>query len=104
MAGDTLTVSPAFEEAEVSPGGGGATLPSETKRVYINSNPSSAKVLINGYYTGVWTPGYVDLPHGYYIITFTKSGYVDQSIALYVGDTILWGDSATIRARSEGLI
>jgi len=104
MTGDTLTVSPAFEEAEVSPGGDGTVLPSETKRVYINSNPSSAKVLINGYYTGVWTPGYVDLPYGYYIITFTKSGYVDQNIALYVGDTILWGDSATARARSEGLI
>lgn len=109
IAGDTLTISPAFEDL---PSTGGTTTPTTeltpettaTKRVYINSDPSGAKILLNGYATGQWTPGYLDLPYGYYVVSFSKSGYAEQHVALYVGDTILWGDSATTRAQSEGLI
>lgn len=63
----------AFEDL---PSTGGTTTPTTeltpettaTKRVYINSESiSGAKILLNGYATGQWTPGYLDLPYGYYV-------------------------------------
>ena len=107
-AGDTITVSPAFEDADSSEESSSSdtvdSVVDDTKRVYINSEPYNAKVLVNGGYTGEWTPCYLDLPYGYYIISIVKSGYIQQDIPLYVGDIILWEDAARNRAIEERLI
>lgn len=109
-AGDTITVSPAFEDDTGSTstgtgtGTGTTTATETTQRVYINTEPTQAKVLIDGGATGEWTPCYLDLHNGYYIISTVKSGYVQQDTPLYVGSTILWGDAARNRAKEERLI
>ena len=109
-AGDTITVSPAFEDdpSSTSTGTGTGTTTTTTtettQRVYINTEPTQAKVLVNGGATGEWTPCYLDLPNGYYIISTVKSGYAQKDTPLYVGSTILWGDAARNRAKEERLI
>lgn len=104
MASDTITVSPAFEDIDVynpptneEPGG-----EDQLKRVFVNSNPSGAKVLINGSASGQWTPCFFDLPEGYYLFTIAKSGYDSYDIKCYVGEVIAWGDQASALARSRG--
>ena len=104
MANDTITVSPAFEDL---PGdGGGNTEPpageEQLKRVFVNSNPSGAKVLINGAASGQWTPCFFDLPEGYYLFTIQKTGYNAYDIKCYVGEVIAWGDQASALAASRG--
>ena len=107
-AGDSITVSPAFEDDTTSTSSTTdtttTTTTETTQRVYINTNPTQAKVLIDGGATGEWTPCYLDLPNGYYIISTVKSGYIQKDTPLYVGATILWGDAARNRATEEGLI
>ena len=104
VANDTITVSPAFEDL---PGdGGGSTEPpageDQLKRVFINSNPSGAKVLINGAASGQWTPCFFDLPEGYYLFTIQKSGYDAYDIKCYVGEVIAWNEQASALAASRG--
>ena len=104
MANDTITVSPAFEDL---PGdGGGNTEPpvgeEQLKRVFVNSNPSGAKVLINGAASGQWTPCFFDLPEGYYLFTIQKTGYYPYDIKCYVGEVIAWNEQASALAASRG--
>lgn len=106
-SGDTLTVSPAFEALEDSttpPVEPGDNTDETTKRVFINSDPSGGKVLVNGSASGQWTPCFLDLPKGYYTFTIVKSGYVNYDILCYVGDIIAWNQQATDLAKLEGLI
>jgi len=113
--GDTITVSPAFEDITDDGTGddagddagddtGDGTIEPDWKRVFINSNPSGAKVLLNGSATGQWTPCYLDLPYGYYVISTIKTGYKAIEKTLYVGSIIAWGSQADYLANLEGLI
>jgi len=100
--GDTITVSPAFEDDTTTP----STVPpgdsTGIKRVFINSNPSGAQVLLGGSSTGEWTPCYLDLPPGYYTVGIKKTGYATQDKLLYVGSIIAWGSQATGLATLKG--
>lgn len=103
--GDTLTVSPVFTALPTStPTSTGSTATTSTKRVYFNTNPGGAKVLVDNEWTGYWTPSYSDVALGYHIVSFYKSGYNIPSIPLWVGDTILWGEAATAAAQAAGVI
>lgn len=112
--GDTLTISPAFTASSGSSssnstsGSGNTTTDTTntpTRRVFINSDPSSAKVLINGGSIGEWTPCYADLPYGYYTVTTQKSGYQDASSTVWVSATaIKWGSEADSLAAQAGVI
>jgi len=44
-------------------------------RVHVSSTPAGGKILVDGYFTGAWTPGYVDLLAGTYEICVQKTGY-----------------------------
>ncbi|KKK76906.1 hypothetical protein LCGC14_2858950, partial [marine sediment metagenome] len=44
-------------------------------RVFVNSLPSGGKILVDGYFTGQWSDGYVDLNPGIYDISVQK-GYL----------------------------
>lgn len=106
-SGDTLTVSPSFEPLKDSytpPDNTDNPDNATTRRVFVNSDPSGGKVLINGSASGQWTPCYLDLPRGYYIFTIVKSGYADYDILCYIGDIIAWNQQATDLAKLEGLI
>ena len=112
MAGDTVTVSPALEDSTDSTGTdtsgtdstGTDTKPNETKkRVYFNSEPYGARVMINGGFSGEWTPCYVDMEPGYYKIGILKTGYKLQSHTLYVGTVIAWDLYADQLAKQEGI-
>lgn len=102
--GDTLTISPIFEDVVPTP----PTPPTEptatTKRVFINTTPAGSKILINNGFTGQWTPGYLDLERGIYKLVTTKIGYIDKTSYIYVGDTIAFGDTALSLARLAGLV
>lgn len=103
-SGDSITVSPAFEPVE---GSGEPTEPVDStfpKRVFINSDPSGALVLVNGSSSGEWTPCYLDLPEGYYTFTIKKSGYDPYDIVCYVGEVIAWNQQAVELATSRGWI
>lgn len=89
--GDTLTVSPALEPEPVE-------VPK--KRVDINTEPVGAKILIDGKWTGQFTPGYVELEPGLYLLELVKSGYLTISTPLYVGDVIAY-DCAALRLAKE---
>ena len=109
ITGDSITVSPAFEDLPVedsAPPTIDEDLEEEivpiVKRVFINSNPSGAKVLVNGSAVGQWTPCYLDLPEGYYKITTQKSGYSPYEIPCYVSEVIAWGNQAKELAVSRG--
>jgi len=104
MANDTITVSPAFEDLDVvnSPTEEEPDEEEQLKRVFVNSNPSGAKVLINGAASGQWTPCFFDLPEGYYLFTIQKSGYDAYDIKCYVGEVIAWNEQASALARSRG--
>ena len=100
--GDSITVSPAFEDLpaeEEEP----IIVEPTTKRIYINSVPSEAKILLDGLATGQWTPGYLNLEYGYYVIGISKTGYVLQERPLWVNDIILWDDAAKNAARASGV-
>jgi hypothetical protein len=98
-AGDTLTVSPVFEPLPAP--AEDPTLPATdtTQRVYINSEPFGAKILINDGFTGQWTPAYLDLERGFYKLTTTKTDYDDVTTYIWVGDTIAFGDTAIALAQ-----
>ena len=51
-------------------------------RVSINSNPTSAKILVNGVFTQKYTPDSIWLEAGDYEISLTKSGYYTWSTPL----------------------
>lgn len=101
-AGDTLTVSPVFDSIPepVIPWDNTPIITS--KRVFINSNPTGAKILINDGATGEWTPAYVDLERGLYKLTTQKSGLADGQSWIYVGDTIAFGNTALALAEVNG--
>ena len=101
---DTITVSPAFEDLPTVIPEEPTTSEPITRRVYINSSPSDAKILLDGLATGQWTPGYLDLEPGYYTIGISKSGYKAQEHPLWVSDIILWDDAAKNAARAAGAI
>jgi hypothetical protein len=44
-------------------------------RLDVDSSPASAKILINYSFTGKYTPDYVLLDPGAYVVSLTKSGY-----------------------------
>ena len=102
--GDTLTVSPVLIATTTTTTTTTTTPTSTSQRVYINTSLDNAKILINGGFTGDWTPGYVDLEPGYYTLTLVKTGYVDYDSFIYVGDTIAFGAAATALAVLKGLI
>lgn len=113
MAGDSVTVSPALED-ETTTTTPTDTTPTDTtptdttpevttKRVYFNSNPISSRVMINGGFSGEWTPCYVDMPFGYYKIQILKTGYKAQDHTLYVGTVIAWDSYADQLAKMEGI-
>ena len=93
-AGDTLTVSPVFEPLPVTPVYEDFTPEVTTKRVFINSDPTGAKILINDGFIGEWTPAFIDLERGLYKLTTQKSGLYDAQSWIYVGDVIAFGDTA----------
>ena len=107
-SGDTLTVSPLLEDDTST-----TTVPDPIytppdanfpKRVFINSDPSGGKVLVNGSASGQWTPCYLDLPEGYYTFTIDKNGYESYDILCYVGEIIAWNQQATDLAKGRGWI
>jgi hypothetical protein len=122
--GDTLTVSPTFEDVPVETTTPVTTPTSTTKRVYINSNPSGSKILIglvpeglsldhlnnwsdsdNGItlgFTGEWSPGYLNLERGLYKLQLTQSGYKAQESFVWVGDVIAFGSTAKSLAQGAG--
>ena len=51
-------------------------------RVDINSQPSGAKILVNFAFTGKWTPDYILLDPGQYLISLAKSGFKEWSTPL----------------------
>jgi len=101
--GDTLTVSPIFEDKPIEIITPPTTPTKTTKRVYINTKPDGAKILINNGFTGQWTPAYLDLERGIYKLTITKTGYTTKNSYIYVGDTITFGDTALSLARLANL-
>jgi hypothetical protein len=101
--GDTITVSPAFEDLPAEEPEEPIIVEPTTKRIYINSVPSEAKILLDGLATGQWTPGYLNLEYGYYIIGISKTGYVLQERSLWVSDIVLWDDAAKNAARAAGV-
>lgn len=101
--GDTITVSPAFEDLPAEEPEDPIITEPTTKRIHINSVPSEAKILLDGLATGQWTPGYLDLEHGYYIIGISKTGYVLQERPLWVSDIVLWDDAAKNAATAAGV-
>lgn len=122
--GDTLTVSPSFEDVPEEVTTPVTTPTSTTKRVYINSNPSGSKILIglvpeglsldhlnnwsdsdNGItlgFTGEWSPGYLNLERGLYKLQLTQSGYKTQESFVWVGDVIAFGSTAKSLAQGAG--
>ncbi|DBA35283.1 TPA_asm: hypothetical protein vir556_00019 [dsDNA virus vir556] len=100
--GDSITVSPAFEDLPAEKEEPVVVEPGK-KRIYINSVPSDAKILLDGLATGQWTPGYLDLEYGYYIIGISKTGYVLQERPIWVNDIVLWDDAAKNAAIAAGV-
>ena len=74
-AGETIRIDEALTKAE----GTGVY------RVFVNSTPSGGKILVDGYFSGSWTDGYVDLLPGTYTISVQKSGYDEASQSVEVG-------------------
>lgn len=103
-SGDTLTVSPVFEDLPVSSYVPPVVESITTKRVFINSDPSGAKILINGGFTGEWTPAYVDLNRGLYQLTTQKAGYDDVDRWIYVGDVVAFDETALALADISGMV
>ena len=112
MAGDSVTVSPALEDSTDTNGtdtngtdtnGNDSTVTKTTKRVYFNSEPLSARVMINGGFSGEWTPCFLDLEPGYYKVQILKTGYKAQDHTLYVGSVIAWDLYADQLAKQEGI-
>lgn len=73
--GETTRISKELKEVVV---------PEKKFKVEVNSDPSGAKILVNGMFTGKWTPDYVILYEGTYQIRVEKSGYLpaEQTITL----------------------
>lgn len=98
FSGDSTTISPQLEAVVIVP-------PAEViKRVWINSGSTDgAKIIINGGWSGAWTPGYVDLSKGLYRLELSKSGYKTKYVPLWVGDVIAYGSLALELARLAGV-
>jgi len=110
-AGETVTVSPAFEPLSSSGSssggsgsGSGSGSASKVYRANFNSEPAGAKVLINEAWTGLWTPCYVDLSEGLYNISIMKTGYDTETYPLYVGEVCYVGYEQVQAAIQAGLI
>jgi hypothetical protein len=101
--GDSMVINPVFEEED---GPEEVVTPAEeTVRVYINSAGfDGAKIIINGGFTGQWTPGYLDLVPNLYKLKLTKSGYKDLETWLYVKDVVAYGDTAYDLGGAEGWV
>ena len=75
MAGETLV-----KEYMLTP------IPEEKVwRAHVSSDPQGAKILVDGYFTGAWTPGYVDLLAGTYEISVQKTGYEVATEVVTIG-------------------
>lgn len=96
FAGDTVTISPQFEDAPPESTG-------DLKSVPINANPQGAKISINSVFTGQYTPATIQLAQGLYHLNLYKSGYDDVNTALWVGNTTAVGDNALALARLNGV-
>ena len=101
--GDTLTVSPIFEDIPSEDPVVPVTPTSTTKRVFITSNPDGAKILLNDGFVGSWTPAFLDLERGLYKLTTTKTGYATINSWIWVGDVIAFGNTALGLARLAGM-
>lgn len=99
--GDTVTVSPVFEDDSSNPSGDSTT--STSKKVDFNSNPSGAKILLDGSWTGQYTPAYLYIAPGLHKITFSKSGVDYPSRILWISSVILEGENALAVARLNGV-
>jgi len=92
--GSTLTVSPVIEyEEEGEP----VVPPEEEEDVFavsVQSEPGGAKILIDGFWTGQWTPDVVYLYGGFYTLSLYMSGYVSYESPMWVTDIPLYGQDA----------
>lgn len=92
--GDTLTVSPVIEYEE----NGEPVVPDEEEEdvyaVSVQSDPGGAKILIDGFWTGQWTPDVVYLYGGFYTLSLYMSGYISYETPLWVADIPLYGQEA----------
>jgi hypothetical protein len=102
-SGDTLTVAPVFEVDPAATAAAIVGTSAETKRVYLNSNPQGAKIMLDGGFTGQWTPAYLDLARGFYRLQFLKSGSPDGNSSVWVGDTVAFGATAEALAKVNGV-
>jgi hypothetical protein len=104
--GDTLTVSPYLEPKEpVETPSDGTTPTPEGRRVYLNTEPDGAKILVNGQWSGQWTPGYVDLAPGCYELCASKTGYEIQCTIIHVTpEHVTSGDLAVSECQTLGLM
>lgn len=59
-----------------------AVLPRKVWRIDVDSLPSSAKILVNYAFTDKYTPDYILLDPGEYLITLTKSGHKPYHVPL----------------------
>ncbi|KKL78726.1 hypothetical protein LCGC14_2021990, partial [marine sediment metagenome] len=66
-AGDTVRRDYVLEEK----------ITEDVYRVFVNSSPSGGKILVDGYFSGQWSDGYVDLFPGVYDISVQKTGYLE---------------------------
>jgi hypothetical protein len=101
--GDTLTVSPIFEDIPIKDPVIPITPTTTTKRVFINTKPDGAKILLNDGFVGSWTPAFLDLEKGFYKLTTTKTGYATINTWVWVGDIIAFGNVALNLARVAGM-
>lgn len=101
-SGEPTYISPALEPQSGS-SGSVVTGAQATKRLYVNSTPSGAKILIDSRWSGEYSPSYVDLTPGYHLVSFSKSGYSIKSIHVWIGETILSGDAAVAMAEAAGI-
>jgi hypothetical protein len=99
-----------FNKTSTFPGSSGTggtttTTPSTATDVFnvtVSSEPEGAKVLINGSFTGDWTPAKVPLQKGYYTLQLYKTGYAKFETSLWVDTVALIGDAAEQKAAQEG--
>ena len=57
--------------------------------------------MINGGFSGEWTPCFLDMEYGYYKVAILKTGYKQQAHTLYVGSVIAWDSIADQLAKAE---
>ncbi len=74
-AGETIRIEETLEPEEKD----------KVWRVFVNSTPPGGKILVDGFFSGSWTDGYVDLLAGTYTISVQKTGFKEASQTVEVG-------------------